>query len=654
MKLIIFVLLSSFSFGQFSIDEYESKIDSLKSLQPNKENLAALNDLTFQGKYIDYELTMVGADYVLKQSDKKGYESINAYANKIKGIICDLTGQYQNSIEYYLKAIKEYEEIGEQLDVAKCEANIGMIFRRLNKLDKALSYFRNSLITFEIESFAHGILNINSNLGIIYMELKQADSSLYFLKIAEKTMKELGFFDANIYGNLGNSYAMLKQYHRAEESFLKCIGHLEKSDPNSSNAVWYYSYATVLHNLKKDKEALKYLSIAKELTGENIYTQEANSLYSILGRINYQIKNYKESANSYRLLGVIKDSIYAADNSKLSSELSEKYQSEKKELMIENLNKEKTIEETKRKSEEQKVFYLILGALLLLVIVVFSIVSVFVKINDNKKIQAKNTLIQHQKELVEEKNNEILDSIQYAKRLQDAILPNMNLMREQFVDSFVLFKPKDIVSGDFYWMETKGNLTMFAVADCTGHGVPGAMVSVVCANALNKSVNELLLTDPAKILDSTRDIVVNTFTKTSTDVKDGMDISICVYNTETKELVWAGANNPLWIIRENTEEVVVLNPDKQPIGIYDNQSDFTSHKMHINSGDSIYMFTDGYADQFGGPRGKKLKTKQFKEIIFEIKNQSMIEQKEKLDSYFEEWKVGIEQLDDVCVIGVRF
>jgi serine phosphatase RsbU (regulator of sigma subunit)/Tfp pilus assembly protein PilF len=643
---IILLLLINVCLGQMSVTEYANKADSIKRLKPTKENLTALNNLSFRGKYLDHDITEHIVDYVLKHSDKPNFELISAFAHKVKGITCDETGRYHESIEHYLKAIEKYDKAGSDLDVAKCEGNIGMIFRKQHKYPQALDYFNNSLVIFEAENFDYGSFLTFMNIGVIKMKLDQPDSSIFYLKRAEELMVKLNTFDPNLYGNLGNAYLKLKDYDSAQENYLICVKSYESNESQSS-VIWYFSYGDFLRKKGKLKEALVYIEKAKNLTGKNIYNNESVALFEISALLKYKTKQFKESADNYMTLSDIQDSLYKFDNSKLTSELSEKYQTEKRKLQIENLNKEK-------KLEEQKVFYLIIGSILLVVIVIYSVIGIYIKIKDNKKIKAKNILIQHQKEVVEEKSAEILDSIKYAKRLQNAILPAIKLIKEHFVDSFVLFKPKDIVSGDFYWMETKKNLTMFAAADCTGHGVPGAMVSVVCANALNKSVNEKDITDPGKILDSTRNIVVETFSKTNSDVKDGMDISICVYNTLTKELLWAGANNPLWIVRKGSKELESITPNKQPIGMFENQLNFTTHNIKINSGDSIYMFSDGYADQFGGDRGKKMKTKKFREIILEIQDQNMIEQKNILDDHFEDWKADLEQIDDVCVIGVRF
>jgi serine phosphatase RsbU (regulator of sigma subunit) len=237
-----------------------------------------------------------------------------------------------------------------------------------------------------------------------------------------------------------------------------------------------------------------------------------------------------------------------------------------------------------------------------------------------------------------------------------------------------LYKPKDIVAGDFYWMEHKDNKVLFAAADCTGHGVPGAMVSVVCNNALNRSVREHGLTDPGEILNKTRDIVIQEFEKSEEHVKDGMDIALC--SLEGNKLQYAGAHNPLWIIRplrhsgpdlESGEkedkiagearndvfEILETKANKQPIGQFDNPVPYTTHSFDLEAGDSLYIFSDGFVDQFGGEKGKKLKTKAFRSLLLSIQYKNMKDQKNIINESFETWKGDLEQIDDVCVIGVR-
>jgi serine phosphatase RsbU (regulator of sigma subunit) len=287
------------------------------------------------------------------------------------------------------------------------------------------------------------------------------------------------------------------------------------------------------------------------------------------------------------------------------------------------------------------IIFFVLGLLLTFIIGFYSM-------GINKEYE---TIIVLQKENLETKNKEITDSITYAKRIQTAILPPDLIIKKHLKDFFVLYLPKDVVAGDFYWLEHVNDIVLFAAADCTGHGVPGAMVSVVCNNALNRSVREEGLTDPGKILDRTREIVIHEFGKSNEDVKDGMDISLCALNTKTLDLKWAGANNPLWFIRNG--ELSEIKPDKQPIGQYFNSSPFTTHTIKLQSNDVLYLSTDGYQDQFGGEKGKKFKASNLKQMLFSNHHKALAEQKNTIFESFIKWKGKNEQVDDVCIVGVK-
>jgi PAS domain S-box-containing protein len=252
---------------------------------------------------------------------------------------------------------------------------------------------------------------------------------------------------------------------------------------------------------------------------------------------------------------------------------------------------------------------------------------------------------------IEQKNKDITDSINYAKKIQQAILPSDEQFHSLFPDSFILYKPKDIVAGDFYWMQEIENTVFIAAADCTGHGVPGAMVSVVCSNALNRAVKEFHLSDTGKILDKVTDLIIETFEKSATDVKDGMDISLLAINIKTKQIHWSGAYNVLWYFQNN--KLHEITADKQPIGKSDYRKSFKTHKIMYQPNTTFYLFTDGYADQFGGLKGKKFKYKQLEEKLQTIYNKKLEEQKEFLNTAFEIWKGELEQVDDVTILGIR-
>jgi serine phosphatase RsbU (regulator of sigma subunit) len=276
--------------------------------------------------------------------------------------------------------------------------------------------------------------------------------------------------------------------------------------------------------------------------------------------------------------------------------------------------------------------------------------------------------IREQKEVVEVAHKEITDSINYAKRLQDAILPTFETINEFIPNNFIYFNPKDVVSGDFYWFEHFDGVSYIAAADCTGHGVPGAMVSVVCANALHRVVNEFGITEPSEILDKTRELVIATFTRNGDNVKDGMDIALLAIKKD--KVIFSGANNPLWVVRKSefiTEKermdkgtvfnhdysLIEFKGDKQPVGRYYELNPFTQTEVEILEGDILYLFTDGFADQFGGEKGKKLKYRPFKKMLINSSQKTMSLQNRDLSTNFDEWKSNFEQIDDVCVIGVK-
>jgi len=266
-----------------------------------------------------------------------------------------------------------------------------------------------------------------------------------------------------------------------------------------------------------------------------------------------------------------------------------------------------------------------------------------------RKISAQKENVEHQKKIIEIAHQEITDSIKYAKRIQNAILPSLKEVKETLPQSFIYYQPKDVVAGDFYWMKKIGEKIFIAVGDCTGHGVPGAMVSVVCNNGLNRSVREYGLTDPGEILDKTRELVITEFEKSEEDVKDGMDVALCCFDGQS--LKYSGANIPLWIINEG--QMMVTKPNKQPIGKFDNPRPFTTYSIDLNAGDTIYLFSDGYTDQFGGARDKKFKKNSFQRLLISIQELNMEEQVKIIQKTFDNWKGDNEQIDDVCVVGVK-
>jgi serine phosphatase RsbU (regulator of sigma subunit) len=316
--------------------------------------------------------------------------------------------------------------------------------------------------------------------------------------------------------------------------------------------------------------------------------------------------------------------------------------------------------------------------------------SLIQKKKTNKILNQKNEQISAKNKIIEGKNKDITDSLNYAKLIQNAILPEENLLLKHF-DSFVYYLPKDIVSGDFFWIKEVGNKLYFSVVDCTGHGVPGAFMSIIGFNSLNRIVEDLQLSKTGLILDKLNELVIHSISKQDKDgssVRDGMDLSICCLDLERNVVEFSGANNPLYIlrptviasaantviaseertkqsaandqitslltiVRNDTYELIEIKADKMAIGGTENSRNYQTHQVQLQQGDSIYLFSDGYADQFGGPKGKKFMYKRFKEVILSMQEYSMDIQKEILHKTLIGWKGNLDQIDDICVIGVK-
>ncbi len=282
----------------------------------------------------------------------------------------------------------------------------------------------------------------------------------------------------------------------------------------------------------------------------------------------------------------------------------------------------------------------------------YKMVSLHYSVNlINQKIRLEKQHVQ-----LEKNHEEVRNSIEYAKRIQAAILSSDKLIKKYFSDSFIIYYPKDIVAGDFYWTQKIDDHILFAVADCTGHGVPGALVSVVCNNALNRAVREYKLPTTGEILDKTRALIIKEFEKSEESVQDGMDIALIKMPVNAKEgetvsIEYSGANNPLWIIRDH--QLMEYKPNKQPVANYERPTPFKTHTIDLKKDDCLYIFSDGFVDQFGGAYGKKFKNNAFRKLLINVHRLPMQEQRKRIKNEFRNWKGDYDQIDDICVIGAR-
>lgn len=615
------------------------------------------------------------------------------------GLIYTSQSDYGKALDYYFKSLRLFEQINFQKGLSACYGNIVLVYMETGDNDKALEFAFKALEIDKAMGNDGGQARHLGNIGVLYTHKQELDKAMQYLNEALTKYKlvddQRGV--ANIIGNIAGSYIKKKEFDTAIQYIKESIASYEKLNSkkdvgantlNLSNAyieMYKSNYQSKLIGKGQNKLDIamdnteKALAISQELKETYLERDARSQLYEI-----QKLKGNKAQALiEFEKYVALRDTINGQENKKdiLRKELLFEFDKKAAEDSIKNAAEKQLqlaqIEAQKAnlKVERTKRNGLIAGIISLVLFSLFIAHRLRVTRRQKEFIEKQKDFVEHQrsnismqKKILEEKNKEIFDSILYAKRLQEAILPSNKLLNKYLPNSYVFYKPKDIVAGDFYWMDTfakddfgnylkpldteinPADCIIFAVADCTGHGVPGAMISIFCSNALNRAIKEFYLLDPGNILDKVRSLVIETFEKSDMEVRDGMDISLCVFNFKTFELYWAGANNPLWLVRN--QEMIEYKPDRQPIGKFDNPTNFKTHKIQLEKGDKFYIFSDGLADQFGGQKGKKLKTGKMRELIMAQQSNSMQMQFDIMDKFFEMWKGSLEQVDDICVIGV--
>ena len=665
ISLSIGLLLNVLTFSQ-SDTHTQKVIDSLKQVIASDCHdtikIAAYNAwdelIYIQYPDLDKDINQKIVDICNKQisqgkltpQETKFYYLSKAGSINILGLILVDEGYYIEAQNLFLESLKIGEFFNDTITMAGPTNNLGMVYKNLNFIQKSLEYYQKAqLLDGKTDPWSNSIyLN---NIGICYVELKKLSLAKKFYTESITLSNEIGNKqnEANSIGNLGQIYFMIEDYDSALVYFHQALDI--NREINNDGGVTYMLNQIGLANVKKQRyqEGLDFcMESFAILDSVKALSHEADC-HQCLYLSNKGLGKTDKALHHLEVYRSLKDSLINQD--KVGQILAEQYtyEFEKKRLQdsleISTTQRIKEVElqrDIDRKQNQQFILYGGIVALLL--------IGGFIYRGYRHK-KRDNEIIAEQKFLVEEKNQEITDSITYAKRIQEAILPDHQLISKHLPEHFIYYAPKDIVAGDFYWMDHFEGHTFFAVADCTGHGVPGAMVSVVCHNALNRSVREYKLKLPGEILDKTRELVINTFSKSSGNVKDGMDIAICVWNKENKRFYYAGANNSLYLINEG--ELTEIKADKQPIGIYDKATNFTSHEIKLQASSRIIAFTDGFADQFGGVDGKKYKYKNFKKFLISSSSGSLEKQKDSLEREFLQWKGQLEQLDDLCIIGVK-
>jgi serine phosphatase RsbU (regulator of sigma subunit) len=569
-------------------------------------------------------------------------------------------GNYKAAMDDYIASQRIFEKnkyrnenYGELLHY------LGSLFKRQNLRDKALMYYEQEL------ELAKELKDESMEAEALYLCAQMYSAkgdheteTAYELKALE-IYKKLGNRRsvALMLGNMSSNYSRKGDYKTAIANCVEALEiYKELNEPQKQG--WMLSALGGLYREQGQyQKALTYLTAAKEAVSK-VETKRLLNLTEIMQEIalvNAELGNYRSAFENYLDYENLKDSLNNLDNKKYLSDLEKQYDTEKKEKEIALLNKDKEMQSVLLSKQATQRNYLIGGCVLVLIIAGVSIAAFINKQKTSKLLSKQVNEINHQNEIIKEKNKDITDSILYAKRLQEAVFPLTQRLNEYFAESFVLFRPKDIVSGDFYWFEKVKDHTILIVGDCTGHGVPGAFMSILGHNLLNQIILEELTLNPADILSMLDKRVTNALNKKgdSQEYNDGMDICVCVINKKEKKLCYAGANRPL--ILKRGEQLLELKQNKFAIGGVRSAhfKEFKQHEMEYMENDVLYMFSDGYCDQFGGPNGKKFKFKQLQELILANSSKPLNEQLNAISYSFESWKGNLEQLDDVCVVGVK-
>ena len=598
--------------------------------------------------------------------------------NDVKGMIYNGYGVYHKDISNYdtalvflHQAVKISESISDLSMLNKCYNNIGIIHYHLGNYDKALFYYKKSLEIRQNIGYTADVALVYNNIGIIYYFKGDINLSIeYFKKALEIYRKEgnLRQIALPLY-NIAELYGEQKKYHLAI-NYLREVYSIENklndTQGKSNTLLLIGSFQSKLGQYDKAIEnQFKGMNVLRELGAK----KDLSEAYAMISETYELAKEYKKSLKYFQKYSNLRDSIINGEKLKLLTEVETKFETEKKEQQI--LLQETKISEQKAKVKKKNIqivaFIAVSFLLLLLVFAAYRSYKNKKRANvilanqkeeiesQRDEIEAQRNMVQNQKERIEFQQKEIKDSIRYAQRIQSAILPPDDYLNKILSGHFIINMPRDIVGGDFYWVNRKGNKLFMAVADCTGHGVPGGFMSMMGVSFLNEMLNEPKTFHTNQILELLRKYVIDSLHQTSESgsMKDGMDISLCIYDTIKKTIEFSGAFSTLYLY--HGDELIEIRGDKMPIGFYRSKSDapFTKHTIEIKKDTMIYMFTDGYIDQFGGVRGEKFKTDNLKSLLQVIYNKPIEDQKEILYDNHILWKGIYDQIDDILIMGIK-
>lgn len=611
----------------------------------------------------NYDSTIYFCDTYIPVAERIKQQKTLTSFYLLKGRSFSQKGKLNEATKLLQHALDLAKQTNYVTNIFQCLLGLSSIYQELNTafslnyLNQANKYYdklpsdaRNSLYT------AYG--NTYRNMG-------NYDSALYFynlnLKLINKDEDKMHY--GAMIGNIGNIYLDMGKYEEALARQFESLEYFKMTSDSLDIEIAYGTIADIYLQKGDYKLALDYYKKATSMSLRLGFKEELIYNYTGLYKCYEQLGDFKEAYKAYKLFHQYNDSIRNVEITKklTEQELNYRFENQQKEQkLVQEAKDQLTAEQIKR--QKLTIYAAAAGGIVLLLFLILSVRNSNIRKRINKQLESSHKEIEQQKNIIEHKNREITDSILYASRIQQGILPDVDEVRSLLPNSFLFYRPRDIVSGDFYWMKAlKGNskvgydnLVGVVVADCTGHGVPGAFMSFIGSTILNQTQSDKKIETPADALNYlNKQLPMTLQSKVKTgQINDGMEAGICIINKTTHQLHFAGANLNLIHIRNNT--VTEIKGDKHSIGLNtEQQKTFTNNELKLEKGDCIYMFSDGYPDQFGGEKGKKYKYKNLLNFLNANSHLSSEEQLEKLAVNFDSWKGNLEQLDDVLLFGYK-
>lgn len=667
-KLFICVLILLLQFRVINYVAQTSQLDSLKiNLINTNDDTNKVNTLnTIAIELISNDMNDSALNYALASlnvSQKINFKIGQAQAHNILANIYFYQGNYYESLKNNLASLKIKEKLGDKKGIANSYNNIGNDYSRLNNLSGALESHFEAL---KIRKSLNDKINIGfsyNNIGFVYYKQGNYPKALTYHLEALKIKKEFSDKEdiSTSLNNVGTVYNDLGNYKEALKFQYEALKMKQEIDDKEGIEITYSSLCTTHFNLKDYKTAeefgLKALNLATEI--EDIETLVDVNLQ--LSKIYKVTKKFEKSLAYYTDYINVRDSLFNIENAKKTLQLQLESEFDKRSLSN-KLEQEKKEEVTKFESKKQKTIIILMSSILILTLFFAGLIyKYYLRNKKNNAIISKQKLdVEIQRKTIEENNKDLKDSIRYAERIQQATLPSIEIIKEQIPDSFIFYKPKDILSGDFYWVSDavtkyEEKFSMVAVADCTGHGVPGALMSIIGNNYLRLCEREPSVNRPSEALDFINIGISRTLRQeySKSSIQDGMDMVFVAIDYAKSVVHFSGAKNSIYIVRNGQLEE--YKGDRHPIGAFvgEEMKKFTNHTIPIEKGDCMYLFSDGYVDQIGGIKGKKFMYNRFKDLIVSNSHLSMEEQQKNIIKTFEEWKGYNEQVDDICVLGIR-